>query len=133
MEYLEINETLQQFPKIMARINILKTEIDAIESTGISAISFDAREGIEVKFQHTTKRQMENIKNIIILLEQKIKIINMAILVLPELQQDFIKLKYFENKPYYQVCGQLNISERYARIIKSKAIHQMVEIMKETN
>jgi DNA-directed RNA polymerase specialized sigma subunit len=130
MEYIEINETLQQYQKIIARITILKAEIAVIETTGVSAISFDAREGIEIKWQRRTKKQRDEIRITIILLEEKLKIINTAIKTLPELQQNFINLKYLQNKPYYTVCGTLHITERYARTIKAKAIKQIVEIIK---
>jgi DNA-directed RNA polymerase specialized sigma24 family protein len=129
MEYIEISETLQQYKKIITRIAILKADIEAIEITGISALSFDAREGIEIKWQRKTKKQREDIRLTIILLEQKLKIINMAILILPQLQREFITKKYLEEKEYNKVCYEMNISLRYSRKLKAKAIQKIVEIL----
>lgn len=136
MDYEMLQEKIRDYKKIKIQIEVLKESINAIEITGIPAMRYDL---VNVKGSYisdiTFKQAIEygekkdNLKRIILILEEEIIIIDKARKILSDMENAVICEVLIEHKPYYRVCGQLNISEGYAKRIKKRAIKKMLDVM----
>lgn len=125
LNYDQIKEALEHYNTTRTQIGILKDELQSIERTGLSAIG---HEDATLEDKQTYRSELENK---IFNLEKKLAIIDKAIGALKQISKEVIIRKVINDEPYYMVCGDLHIGERYARKIKKIAILKMEEIINQ--
>lgn len=120
------------YKQIRVQIDILKVDLKTIEMTGVSAINYNTSSQAITSNKAEAKKTKEykaEIEQTIFILERKLAIIDKAMGILNTIQRELITKKLIEDEPYYKVCGDLHVGERYARKIKKKAILRMQEVM----
>lgn len=131
---------------ILKRYNTYKKQIEMyqiailnLEPRGVSGLSFNNTSirnkynnsdptGNEAILLEEKKRQIENSISI---LENKIKILDLGLSTLAELDREVLILNFIKGKKFFQIAEQLHISEGYAKRIKKRAINKMSEILKD--
>lgn len=112
-----IIDLLKEYKENYTKIKILQKELESLNFIGKTVI-----------IQGTIKTK-EQISEEIFLLEMRIKIIDEAMSALPELQKKVIERRVIDGEPYFIVCGELHMGERYARQLKKKALQTLERII----
>ena len=125
MDYEQIKEALESYNTTRIQIGILKDELESIKRTGLSAMG---HEDTNPEENETYKSELENK---MFNMTKKLAIIDKAMGALNQLSKEIIIRKVINDEPYYKVCGDLHIGERYARKIKKRSILKMEEIINQ--
>lgn len=123
-----IENEYEDLHELKAQIEVLKSELISIEETGISAIDLD-KVGTSYNISKPTEmdalKTMEKrlfLQNKIIVMQQRVKILENALKALTPYEFEIIRRKVIDNEPFYRICGDLKVGERSARRTKARAI-----------
>lgn len=133
LNYEETKGMLEDYKKTKVQIEILKQDLKCIQETGHSSIKFDIKDMLSKNNKTDIKKSKDDIEKTIFILENKLLIIDKAIGTLNKLQKDIIIKKVINDEPYYKVCGELFIGERYARKLQKQAILKVQEVINKNH
>lgn len=131
-EFDKINEVesfLYNYKSIKLAIENLKMELATMDEPSISAIQYKECTGKTNKFNSDVENkilQKELLKSRIEHMETKIKQIDKALSILPDIEREIIQYRYIEGKNYYEFTYKIYKSERQARRLKNKALQKIV-------
>lgn len=133
-EFDKINEVesfLYNYKSIKLAIENLKMELDSMDETVISAIQYKESTGKTNKFNSDVENKImkkELLESRIKHMETKIKQIDKALAILPDIEKEIINFRYIEGQNYYEFTYKVYRSERQCRRIKSKALEKIVVV-----
>ncbi|AZV56785.1 sigma factor-like helix-turn-helix DNA-binding protein [Clostridium sp. AWRP] len=131
-EFDKINEVesfLYNYKSIKLAIENLKMELATMDEPSISAIQYKECTGKTNKFNSDVENkilQKELLESRIKHMETKIKQIDKALSILPDIEREIIQYRYIEGKNYYEFTYKIYKSERQARRLKNKALQKIV-------
>lgn len=135
MTYEQLQNKFRNYNNTLIHIAFLKEQINAIEITGIPAMSYEFNITKKAYISDITMKQAieyaekkDNIRTTIKVLEQQIIILELVKKLLSPLEKTIIEEILIKHRPYVNVCDQLHISECYAKKIKKKALNKMLEL-----
>jgi len=129
----DVEEFLRQYKQMKVQVKIYENEISTYDITGVSSLNFD-HVGITGQGNITSPTEQEALKRKevieklaqkITILKSRICLIDLAIKALSDIEQKVVIRKIINQEPYYRMCGDLHISERYAKKIKKEAIEKI--------
>lgn len=117
--------------ELKAQIEVFKSELFSLEATGISAMKLD-KIGTSYNISKPTEQdaiklieRRTELQNRIIVLEQRVGILENALKALSPYEHEIIKRKVIDNEPFYRICGDLKVSDRNARRAKIRALAKL--------
>lgn len=133
-EFDKINEVesfLYNYKSIKLAVENLKMELDIMDETVISAIQYKECIGRTNKFNSDVENKLmrkELLEERIRHMENKIKQIDRALEILPEIEREIINYRYIEGQNYYEFTYKVYKSERQCRRIKDRALEKIVVV-----
>ena len=136
MRFEEVEELLKNYNSIKLQIYIFKEELSSIENTGVSAINYDFKSSPTNEIQRPTENEAlyitqrkKQLEMKIFILEKKINIIDRALEHLEDTERDIITMRFIKNEPFYKICLEVHVSERWAREIRRRAITKIASFI----
>lgn len=133
-EFDKINEVesfLYNYKSIKLAIENLRMELDTTDETVIGAIDYKESTGKTNKFNSSVENNFmkkELLESRIEHMETKIKQIDKALAILPDIEREIINYRYIEGKNYYEFTYKVYKSERQCRRIKDRALEKIVVV-----
>ena len=135
MNLRECEELVKEYKQMQVKVKIYEDEIESIEVVGLSSIDFEA---MAITANGRISKPTENeaigiaekkskMEKAMYIMRKRIKLVDLAISSLAELEKEVVVRKLIESQPYYRICGDLHISERYAKQIKKQALLKMLK------
>jgi len=103
----EVEGFLYNYKSIKLAIENLKMELESIKKTN----NCIEEELLKSRIEH---------------METKVKQIDKALEILPDVEKEIIQYRYIEGKNYYEFTYKIYKSERQARRLKNKALQKIV-------
>lgn len=120
---------MYNYKSIKLSIENLKAELAEMDQTSISAIQYKESAGKTNRFNSDVENKIlrkELLKSRIEHMENKIKQIDKALSILPDIEREIIQYRYIEGRNYYEFTYKIYKSERQCRRIKNKALNKIV-------